>query len=343
MLSDILENLQKYRYKKYETVDKIVKIIFIGAGTLIVTAVSIIQAHQSQGSSFIPMIGVFSAILVFCGFAYTIFLEQSVNDAIEEARKYQKKSTESLTRINELKNSLEIYASTTKALQNLYVVANSQSTLIVGLLGQSQVEVGELLQNMLTSLRRQIVLSARFENEDIWTICIYRAEWIEESKNHILLPVAHLRAIHCELAHARKWPAGVGVSGTAFSKMDEVIAPDLQDPNIGNVFDLSNQNGSLQRKRDRTTHRSLFAVPVTLADEDTPWGVVIASVNVSNHFGNEDRFGSEPEEAIRALAALIEQAVTINRFNMEMASVSGTLDTSKKVTGESSDEAGEKR
>jgi hypothetical protein len=117
------------------------------------------------------------------------------------------------------------------------------------------------------------------------------------------------RSIDCEIDAARVWPEGVGAGGVALSRGQEVLVPDLQAPELGTLHQI----GDLRREHDAMRYRSIAAVPILVAREKLPWGVVVATSDRAGHFGIDQGTGVRTAEASRALAGMVALGVAMRR------------------------------
>lgn len=172
--------------------------------------------------------------------------------------------------------------------------------------------IEQILEGMVTLVKRTLPDAAGFTYSDTWTICLYRAdEQAGKSDRYELKLVEHLRSIECDKSAARTWPEGKGVSGIAFSNASEIQIPDMSEPSALALYN----SGENLRDYDSERYRSMVVVPILVQGLDRPWGVVAATSSYVGHFNNEDEDGLKPIEAIRALANYAALAVAIARRN----------------------------
>jgi hypothetical protein len=164
-----------------------------------------------------------------------------------------------------------------------------------------------LVQFLLAAGGRALMVASDFEISDHWTLLVYRTESAPEGPARQLRCVGGKRSIDCDLSEARLWPEGVGVGGVALSRGQEVLAPDLSKPELGTLY----QSGALRRDHDAERYRSIAAVPIQIAGQKHPWGVVVATSDQANHFGVEQGPGVRTAEASRALAGMVALGVGI--------------------------------
>ena len=173
----------------------------------------------------------------------------------------------------------------------------------VAMTGDIDALVGVLIK--LSS--RTLLVAAGFSLADQYTICVYKAVLRADDCRYDLRLVEHLRAIECEKDTARTWPEGKGVAGVAFTNDREIVVADLSDESIRTVF----QPSGLRRDYDDDRYQSIVAVPISVAGQERPWGVITATNDRPDHFNHNEEPGLKPEEAIRALANYAALAVAI--------------------------------
>ncbi len=159
------------------------------------------------------------------------------------------------------------------------------------------------IEKLLETGKRSLKISCGFNIDQHYTICIYEARPAPATSRQKLNLhcVAHDRSVMCEVANARVWPSGVGVGGYAHSTGDEVIVPDLTAASLGSVTSYQ------PKPDDGTVYRSIAAIPIRVGSNPEPWGVVVGTSNVPEHFNTEP--GVQTAEGLRALATMVSLAV----------------------------------
>jgi hypothetical protein len=187
-----------------------------------------------------------------------------------------------------------------------------------------------ILQTCLDAAINSLVVAFDFDIEDTWTICVYRAER-RESNKAMLRCIAHARKISCDIADARAWPEGVGITGVAYSMGNEVVIPDTSAPELGTIFTLKTNT----REHDRERYRSMVAVPIAIGAKSSPWGVAVVTTDRPHHFSTEPADGVPHAEPIRAIAAMAALAVkAVETRESRPAPPAGRTDQERNLGGD---------
>jgi hypothetical protein len=244
--------------------------------------------------------GMAATALVFVGCCYLAITEVNASAeleyaraAVDEARTWETIAEEFGEYEGDLVRSSELY----NAVKDMRDVI--ELTMLKG--GSAEAEA---LTAMVETAGRSLSVAFGFQQEDRWTICIYRTE-VTGGGGKELVCVAHKRAIDSKLADARRWPAGVGVAGVALANSREVTVPDMMAPHLGNLFAL----GSHAKDYDADRYKSIVAVPIRCGEMADVWGVVVATNDKANHFGANQDMSIEHTEPARALALMAGLAV----------------------------------
>lgn len=164
----------------------------------------------------------------------------------------------------------------------------------------------KMAEQCLELSKRELSIAFGFLREEHFTICVYIAQPDQESGKVILRLVAHDRSVQCKMSDARPWPEGHGVTGAAYATRAEIIIPDLLAPELGSAFALKGNMNAADQQR----YRSIVAAPITLRENDAPWGVVTATSGRAGRFStSRDGGGVQTAEALRALAGMISLAL----------------------------------
>lgn len=166
----------------------------------------------------------------------------------------------------------------------------------------------EICALLIRASQRSLRIAMGFQTEHLATICIYKAE-IGQGRAELVC-VAHWREIDCEVAGARRWPEGLGVAGICYAKSDFVFVPDVKADGFSSVFA---GQGANSRSYDAEQYRSMAAAPILVQGDSKPWGVVVATVNESNHFCVDNDGGLRPDEGVRLLANMVALGVAMGR------------------------------
>jgi len=73
-----------------------------------------------------------------------------------------------------------------------------------------------------------------------------------------------------------------------------------------NAIEIGTLYRDMSKPEDADRYKSIAAVPVLLAPNQEPWGVVVGTSDRPNHFSvGPDRPGVQTVEAVRALAGMV--------------------------------------
>lgn len=259
----------------------------------------------------VQVIGVVGALAAFVGGYFFAVID---NDAAAQELEIARRSIDELSNSSrfraEIGDEIDAYDLASTRLTSLYYALSlARGTVEQAVTNRDFSEI-ELIQTCLLAAERQLRISLGFAMQDFWTVCIYQRYEDNVTGQAKLKCIAHDRAVPCDLSRAREWAEGVGVGGIALVKNDEVVLPDIRSPAIGTAFRL---DGDMMKEEDFERYRSLFAVPITVGEDEIPWGVVMATSSRAFHFGNTGNYGVDPEEAVRSLAGITALSVAVCR------------------------------
>jgi hypothetical protein len=165
----------------------------------------------------------------------------------------------------------------------------------------------EVIKRMLLQARRQLFLAHGFEMSDFYTICVYERVVNPQTNKAELICRAHIRSIDCDVSEARPWQEGVGAAGVALARREEIIISDLTAPDIGALY------GAMVKKADDDErYRSIVAEPISL-DGGEPWGMVVATSSVPEHFSPDDRSYVDVTQSLAGMVSLAIKLVRAKR------------------------------
>lgn len=299
LATDVSEAFSR-RGRRMKLTSRFVQLVMLVTAAC-VGAIAQFSEFDTQGPSAWQIAGIASAIIVALGAAFSAITDEDASaelalarNALDAARDAQEKY-EDLGRLSsELDKAIELHR-----VVILMRGVIEQST------RQPSVTENDLINAMLIACERSIPIAMGMAQADRWTFCIYKAE-DSEAESTVLTCISHARAIKCDVTSARKWAAGTGLVGSAYSNCSEVIVEDLQDPSLKAVFGSS---ANEQKQGDASLYRAMAAVPILVAGETRPWGVVTATNDRPGHFSPESGIGIDASETVRAVAAMIELAV----------------------------------
>ena len=289
---------------------RFVKIGMVLLGSLLAAAFELFNNGFSLPLTVGQVGALFGCFLAFSGGVYVAVTDEDTTDVLETARRATELAGNQELTIREILELSYEYEDAIEQLTSLYTFMSVTRGTIERAVSQSHSDVKDVIQICLDAAQKSLLIASGFGVNEIWTICVYKAEGASAEKK--LRLIAHYRSEQCEIENARTWRPGVGVGGVAFAKNDEVVVPDLDDPATGSAFRLDKNT---MKEQDRERYKSLFAVPVQVGGDEDPWGVVMATSNVSQHFGKKEQHGVAPEEAVRALAGIVALAVAVCNTN----------------------------
>jgi hypothetical protein len=280
-------------------------IAFLKCAVLLFSAVggwvSIELSTAATSTSHWPFVGKVSCALIFL-VAMTLLIGDG--DPTAELRKahiaLNKAEELELYRPNVDANLREI-----SRLSYLFVSIQIMRSIIEQSLRQRVANCDLVIDLLFTMSKQPLPIAMNFDISDEWTICVYKAEQRVGAPDQLRC-IAHNRAINCDLSTARMWSEGVGVAGISYANRREVIVPDLRADNLGNLFNVD-QN---QRSYDENRYRSFAVVPISLEPSAKPWGVVVATSSKPGHFSPHSEPGLKTAEAVRNLAGMIALAIS---------------------------------
>lgn len=154
------------------------------------------------------------------------------------------------------------------------------------------------VKKLLLGAYRSLLASMRCEAGERWTVTIY------QEVDGVLVSLAACTVDRGEEDVAvRQWPVGEGFAGAAYSRDQEVVLADAQAANVLAVLNVP--QGRI-KPGDGAKYRSVAAIPIRVASQGRPWGVVIATSDQLGRFDTND--GGEAAmstQAIRILAGMV--------------------------------------
>ena len=313
------------RLMRYTTLFVQIALVIFGSG--IATGAAVLAGVKDGAVGALELTAISGAGLAALGGIFAVVTQGDATTILEQARIAIASAERAQREADRAKRALPFYEQAITRLNNLYAGVNAARELFERVTTQKSLDEEALVKLAVKATERQFRISMGFGLADVWTICVHRTE--ENGKGDLVLRcIAHHRSIDCKLEDARSWPLGVGVAGMALAKNAEQVAPDMADPSLGTLLDLPD---TLHRPNDQDRYGSMFAVPVLIGSDDLPWGTVIATSSVPNHFGGDGALGLPPEETVRALAGIVALAVALCRENANnVEQGSGALEGASK-------------
>lgn len=250
--------------------------------------------------------GLGAAGAVFIGGIFIAFTERNpfmdlrqAHEALEAARAREEKINDDLENFRQVEHE-------TNRLRDLYSAMDVMRSAVQ--LAMTVPTGGETatIERLLEAAERPLLLACDFAHPQHWTLCVYNATIDPESKHATLKCIAHSRSIKCDIAQARTWEEGEGITGAVYARGMEIIIPDLLARELGTSYELKPQN---KRDYDTVRYRAIIGVPIKVGTEMKPWGVVIATSSDPGHFTPDHVSGVRTVEGPRALAGMVALAI----------------------------------
>lgn len=307
----------KQRSGLFKRATRVAKIGLIAIGGLI-AGVGSLGAGGFQWPPSLWVIAAVGGFLLAALGAVVVHITEDTTDHLSQAMDGLLVTEGAQAAYDELTEDYLYYRERSLQLSSLYLAYNSARSVLEKALSDDSLEEAKLIDTLITVMRHDLRIALGFQIGHIWTLVVYKAELDQADGKTYLRCLAHDRAIDCEVTNARRWREGVGVAGMALAKDDEVAAPDIMDPAAISLFGLNN---GVLKPQDRERYRSMFAVPVRVGSDPTPWGVVLASSSLPEHFQAPELQNGVDEctmdghwaEAVRAVAGLVAVGVATCR------------------------------
>lgn len=288
------------RASRMRATSRFIQLVML-VGAACVGAVAQFTEFDATGPSAWQIAGITSALIVAMGAGFIAITDEDASTELALARNALDAARDAQERFEDLG---KIIFELDKAIE-LHRVAILTRGVIEQSTRQPGVTESDLISAMLEACERSIPIAMGMAQADRWTFCVYKAD--DEVSGEVMLScIAHARAIKCDVSSARRWPAGTGLVGSAYSNRSEAVVEDLQVPSLKAVFGTA---ANVQKPDDSNLYRAMVAVPVLVAGMERPWGVVTATNDRPGHFSPEPDLGIDPSETVRTMAMMIELAV----------------------------------
>ena len=304
-IEEIRKNLNRARTTHANIVartSKIAKGVLVIGGAAVAGLCQFITWSPHDSPTAAEVIGMAATFIVAIGGVYVLFTEQEAVTAIEVASNALEEVALHAAERAELSEYLASFdrASETYRMCLTLRDAIEESTVV-------SPTVDDLVKRIFELASRLVWIAAGFESSDPYTIGIYKAVPTVEPHRHDLKCLVQSRAIPCLVEDARVWPEGIGITGIAYSNAREVIVPDLREEGMAAIFGPKN----LTKRYDRERYVSMAAVPIMVTGQAKPWGVLNATSDREDHFSALRDPGFKSDEPLRALAAFIGLAISV--------------------------------
>jgi hypothetical protein len=292
---------------------KAVKGVLILGGALVAGIAQFVTWPDGTPAAPAQVVGIAATFIVALGGLYSWWTESDAADALRVAEKAVDGVRDAQSKLREFEPFFSAFDRMSETYSFCLTFRHALEQASVGVTG----DIDDHLRTLLKQIERSLVIAAGFEQADRYTIVLYRAVPAAEAGKFDLKPIAHKRALECDLAVARTWPEGVGIAGIAYTNGREVIIPDLLAEGMQAVFGPRGQS----KDSDSERYISMVAVPIVVAGNDRPWGVLAATSDQAEHFCAEGAPGFKTDEPIRTAAAFFELAIAM-RETMSRSSIS---------------------
>lgn len=275
---------------------------FISFGAAVAGAAQFMD-FEPAGPSGAQVVGLIATVVVFLGGVYSGIVDESAPEQLEAARKAIESAAELEARYGAFQQEYEAYEKDVRRIGNTYLSVMAMRRALEAAAFERP-DGAKLAKLFLETAQEHLPDALSFQNHHQWTIGIYKAEQSDDNQSELVL-VAKLRAIDCDISRARRWPAGTGLVGIAFTGRKGVTVENVNDPQIRELIGANDQ----ARIGDETRYVSYAIAPILVGPSDTPWGIVIATSNQEGHFSPEEGPGIKTDEAVRAIAGMMEIGV----------------------------------
>lgn len=300
-ISERVSSLFEERARRFKRASLFVKSMFVAAGSAVMGVTQFLQVGPEETLTATQVVGIAASVVVFAGAVFVLFTEDDASEELATARRASEELREAQDAIEAYSLYDEIIDKQISLYQTLVVMRGVIERAVVT--GDT---LPDVVQKLLQLTNRLLPVALGFAQADQWTICIYRAVPNHAGRDKLVC-AAHNRAIMCEIAEARDWEEGVGVSGIAYANRQEVIVPNMHAAGLGSVFNIA----AGARDYDGDRYRSMAVVPIKVDGQQKPWGVVVATNDRYNHFTLDEDVGLQTAEAVRAVSGMVALAVAV--------------------------------
>lgn len=300
-ISERVSTLFEKRARRFKRASLFVKAMFIAAGSGVMGITQYLQVEQGKTLAWTQLTGIAASVIVFLGAVFVLITEDDASEELATARRASEELREAQEAVDAYSAYDEIIDKQISLYQAIMVMRGVIERAVV-----TDESISLAVSSLLSFTDRLLPVALGFAQADHWTICIYRAVPNHAGRDKLIC-AAHNRAIKCDIADARAWEEGVGVSGIAYANRQEVIVPNMHAAGLGSVFNIA----AGARTYDAERYRSMAVVPVKVDGRQKPWGVVVATNDRYNHFTLEEDVGLQTAEAVRAVAGMVALAVAV--------------------------------
>ncbi len=270
----------------------------------------VIGISQIPGQKIIaPEVALVSAVLVFAAIVTSLFLDRRSSPTLVDAKNALDAAIDEKIEFEEVQQKFEkiedAYQNEIDRLSHLQAAREAIRVMLddVAVSARDVADI-ELIERILVTVRRSLIIALGFESKHLYTIGVY--EWNRKSALEAsqLELRAHVRSIDCDITKAHKWKYGEGAAGEALAGNREVIYPDLTSPELGS----QSEQGAGPKNDIR--YRAIVAKPIMINQTEI-WGMFCATSDQPGHFSTTNR---AYVDVACSIAGMIGLALRINRL-----------------------------
>lgn len=302
----------KDRAKKFHFASMLVKGLLVAGGAAFAGIAQFVSWPPDQQPTTWQIIGIAATVIVFIGGLFVVFTESDASDELALSQEALQKAQAALRDADvifevesELERVIELYQAASilrEMIENSTVAATGDDS--------------KIAVDVIKLAGRSLAIAAGFQQNDRWTICIYKVVRDATTGEELAECVAHKRALDTDISTARSWPIGQGVAGLACLTKREQIIPDMHAPELQNLLGAQ----ALSRSGDNDRYKSMAAFPIIpVGSGGAVWGVATATNDREGHFNHVDEGNIKYEEAIRMLAEFMGLALSVRAAHMRGA------------------------
>ena len=284
-----------------------VKVLLIVGGGL---AAGVAQFLEKTTNFNPAWLGIGGVLCMGLGGLYSTFREKSNPEVLENARQALEAARELSAERLVVKQVEDDLRDKARRMSHLHLAQSSMREAAEHCFSISPSDEARAAVAVLAAADTSIRAAIDFQMDEEWTVSIYRAEASDKGELQLRC-VAADRFDQRGASETRVWPLGVGHTGATFANGEETVVPDLSAMELGTLDRLPPDK---RHATDGGRYKSIAAVPVRVARDARPWGVVVATSDRASRFTlDHDEKGSLSAEVVRALAGMVALAVASQR------------------------------
>lgn len=296
-LSDRLGCLFKRKADAMHQASRWVRTLLILSGAALAGASQFIPPPPADigGVPWNLVLGLIGTCLAFAGGFWSIFVDQTAPEALDEARKAVEISkelraeAEAAIRKAELetlagREQLQDWIEHSQWLGALNATTMTLMEAVENILASGKPPTGDDFQTLLEDEAPNILKLLEFEVDEYWTLAIY--QYVAQGEGGQLVCTAHMRSQRTdEKKEHRSWGVGEGIAGQAYAIKEELIVADLTEKSQAMWLNVPRES---RRDGDESRYRSFAAVPIRSGNSPLIWGVAVASSDRPSRFAPEE-------------------------------------------------------